>query len=425
MRAIELHLLLWLTAVTLSSEGEGLLTATLTLRNQRDPVYIGEDVTLICSIDGGYTGLTYQWYKGGHSDRIKRNENMVTISSVTASDRGEYWCAAYTDDPSPVPVSYGSNVVTLSIHDLLKATLKLKNLRDHVYTGDEVTLICSIEGEHTGWTYRWYKDNQTGWRRSHENSISSVTGSDSGQYQCAAYRDDQPTSVPVSTISNAVTLGVQEREAKLTSNHTGKQIFEGDNVEMMCKVDGNLVDWKYELHKTGDKYPYKEQMKKKKFTISHVTLSDSGEYKCRAVKDNLHSRFSEPVQLQVSVVSTVTTVTTSTSKSGLDKSTIIISASLVLVLLIFLLGLLLWVYHKRKGLPCLVSKKSRVNENSKDEITVQKEQEDTSHHYQSIVEMDPVKKAGQDEVTYSELVHLPQKKKQGMYPHVVKFCMHC
>ncbi|XP_051776000.1 Fc receptor-like protein 3 isoform X1 [Erpetoichthys calabaricus] len=279
---------------------KGLLTATLMLRDQREPVYIGEDVTLVCSIENGYTGWTYHWYKDGYSDRNKSNEHMVTISSVTMSDSGEYQCAAYRDDRYPVFVSTASNALTLSVHDLLKATLKLKNLRDHVYTGDEVTLICSIEGEHTGWTYRWYKDNQTGWRRSHENSISSVTGSDSGQYQCAAYRDDQPTSVPVSTISNAVTLGVQEREAKLTSNHTGKQIFEGDNVEMMCKVDGNLVDWKYELHKTGDKYPYKEQMKKKKFTISHVTLSDSGEYKCRAVKDNLHSRFSEPVQLQVS-----------------------------------------------------------------------------------------------------------------------------
>ncbi|XP_039597611.1 basement membrane-specific heparan sulfate proteoglycan core protein-like isoform X2 [Polypterus senegalus] len=361
MRAIELHLLLWLTAVTLSSEDEGLLTATVTLRDQRDPVYVGEDVTLICSIEGGYTGWKYHWEKDHQTGWIKSNEHTVTISSVTASDGGQYRCIAYRDDlHAVVYVSTVSNYFTLSVHDLLKATLRLKNPRDPVFVGEDVTLICSIEGKHTGWTYHWYKDNQTGWRRSHENTISPVTVANSGQYQCEAYRDDRP-SVPVSTISNAVTLRVQERQATLTitSNRTGKQIFEGDEVKMMCKVDGNPVNWKYELYKTGDTYPYKEQMKKT-FTISRVTPSDSGEYKCRAVKDDLLSRFSEPVQLQVSVVTTVTTVTTSKSNSVLDTFTIIIIVSLVLALLIFLLGLLLWVYHKKKGLPCLVSKKSSV-----------------------------------------------------------------
>ncbi|XP_039598023.1 uncharacterized protein LOC120519013 isoform X2 [Polypterus senegalus] len=86
----------------------------------------------------------------------------------------------------------------------------------------------------------------------------------------------------------------------MTTKRKGKEIFEGGEVEMSCNVDGNPLKWKYELYKTGDKYPYGNQMKKK-FYISPVTPSDSGEYKCRAVKDDLHSRFSEPVELRVSV----------------------------------------------------------------------------------------------------------------------------
>ncbi|XP_039597582.1 hemolin-like [Polypterus senegalus] len=210
MQNLELHLFLWLTTLTSSSEGQALLTATLTLRDHRYPLYVGEDVTLICTIEGSDTGLTYYWMKDDQRNWRKTNQNTMTLQSVTKSDSGWYQCTAYRDDyPTPVPVSTDSNVVILSIRDYLKATLRLKDQRYPLYVGEDVTLICSIEGYYARWTYYWTKGHQTDWRKSIKNTmtIPSVTESDSGQYQCTAYKDG-PTSFPVSTDSNVVKLRV-------------------------------------------------------------------------------------------------------------------------------------------------------------------------------------------------------------------------
>uniref|UniRef100_A0A8C4TPY6 Ig-like domain-containing protein n=1 Tax=Erpetoichthys calabaricus TaxID=27687 RepID=A0A8C4TPY6_ERPCA len=65
-------------------------------------------------------------------------------------------------------------------------------------------------------------------------------------------------------------------------------IFEGDQMSLHCKVDGDPVGWTYELYGSGATYPYKRHTDST-FIISPVTLSHNGGYRCRAVKGHAQS----------------------------------------------------------------------------------------------------------------------------------------
>ncbi|XP_039597615.1 leukocyte immunoglobulin-like receptor subfamily A member 6 [Polypterus senegalus] len=181
-----------------------------------------------------------------------------------------------------------------------KVTLILRTQREPVYTGDTVTLECTVEVHIDTWIHRWFKNTKKIWKESRENThiFQSVTQSDSGEYHCDAYR---PETRQRSHPSNAVILNVQERTAtlKVISGHTDDRIYVGDEVHLLCLVDGDPADWTYELYKSGDESPHKTEMEKN-FTISPVTLSHNGEYKCRGARGALYSSFSDPVQLYVS-----------------------------------------------------------------------------------------------------------------------------
>ncbi|MBN3289403.1 FCG2C protein, partial [Polypterus senegalus] len=94
-----------------------------------------------------------------------------------------------------------------------------------------------------------------------------------------------------------------ERTTKLEvkSKNINGEVYESEQVSLHCGVDGDPDGWTYELYKTGDRNPYTTQMENI-FTISSVNITHSGEYWCRAGKEKLYSKASDPVQLQVSAL---------------------------------------------------------------------------------------------------------------------------
>ncbi|XP_039598045.1 leukocyte immunoglobulin-like receptor subfamily A member 4 [Polypterus senegalus] len=184
--------------------------------------------------------------------------------------------------------------------DNVKTTLILKAPQERVYTGDSVTLECIVEDTVNTRIFRWFVNNQP--FRSHTDQktqiIQFVNSSYNGVYTCDAYRrDTRVHSLP----SNFVLLNVQERSTRLKviSGRRGREVYVGDEVQLLCLLDGEPLGWRYELQKIGDENSTKTQ-RELSFTIEPVSLSHSGEYKCRASKGELHTDFSDPVQLRVS-----------------------------------------------------------------------------------------------------------------------------
>ncbi|XP_028677172.2 leukocyte immunoglobulin-like receptor subfamily A member 4 [Erpetoichthys calabaricus] len=181
----------------------------------------------------------------------------------------------------------------------IKTTLILKAPQERVYIGDTVTLECNVEDTVNTWIFRWFINNQQFRGHTDQNTqiIQFVNSSYNGVYTCDAYRRDTRAH---SLSSNAVLLVVQERSTtlKVISGRRGGEIYVGDEVQLLCLLDGDPLGWRYELQKTGDENSNKTQ-RAQSFTIKPVSLSHSGEYKCRASKGELHTDFSDPIQLHL------------------------------------------------------------------------------------------------------------------------------
>ncbi|XP_039598098.1 low affinity immunoglobulin gamma Fc region receptor II-a-like isoform X2 [Polypterus senegalus] len=282
------------------------------------------------------------------------------------------------------------------------ATLTLNNHLQTIYIGDRVVLVCHIKGNFSSWLYRWYKGSLYDWGIQIENVtgdtyfIPTLTQSDSGHYRCYSHRNFQPSS---SEISNGVILSVQGRRARLeiTSGNTDGLVSEGDQVQLLCWVEGDLVEWRYELHKSKAINPYLTQMEPT-FIISSVVHSDSGEYRCRARKEEIYSNFSDPVQLYISA----------------PRLTVALVSVGIGLFLLFVV-LLLCVYLRIEGLLCILCRSSKNKTKRKGYISTSKRK--LSDRNQSNFQTKSLNMADETDknvdIIYTELNNLCLKENRG------------
>ncbi|MGH0137813.1 UNVERIFIED_CONTAM: hypothetical protein FKN15_011044, partial [Acipenser sinensis] len=187
--------------------------AVLTSSPEWGELYTGETVTLICEVEGRFTGWRYLWYKSSQGGTVQQIGDAIderyTIRLADQSHSGQYWCEAQGGDRPRS--SQRSNPVTLTVSELPKAVLTSSPEWGELYTGETVTLICEVEGRFTGWRYLWYKSSQGGTVQQIGDAIDErytirlADQSHSGEYWCGAQGGDRPRS---SQRSNPVTLTV-------------------------------------------------------------------------------------------------------------------------------------------------------------------------------------------------------------------------
>ncbi|XP_066578193.1 Fc receptor-like protein 2 [Amia ocellicauda] len=298
-------------------------------------IFEGDSVTLRCEVTGASAGWRYYWYRSGQSraglDDVWYNGRWVylqplsdsssgaggtfTISAVTGTHRGLYWCRAGRGD-APYYTQYSEDV-TLTVSALPHASLTVEPHWSPIYTGETVSLRCGLSGGYTDWQYHWYKDGKriedaqpaghtvTG----DKLSITAVSVSDGGKYHCEGQRADRP-------------LSSQRRvrpQPVLTVSPLG-QIFEGDSVTLRCEVTGASAGWRYYWYRTGQsragldyvryngRRVYLQPLSDSSsgaggtFTISAVTGTHRGLYWCRAERGDTpyYTQYSGAVTLTVS-----------------------------------------------------------------------------------------------------------------------------
>ncbi|XP_030635217.1 basement membrane-specific heparan sulfate proteoglycan core protein-like [Chanos chanos] len=128
----------------------------------------GNTVTLSCKLDQS-RGWVFYWYRHtkNSSELTQTDKDSYTISSVTDSDGGQYWCRA--ERGNPVYYTQYSDAVWVNVTESPKAVVILQPDKQ-TFRGETVTLRCQIQGERdTDWEYSWYKNS---------SSHSPVTQSD-------------------------------------------------------------------------------------------------------------------------------------------------------------------------------------------------------------------------------------------------------
>ncbi|XP_053350732.1 Fc receptor-like protein 5 [Clarias gariepinus] len=322
--------------VTLSVSEKPKLQFTSSLKGN---VLTGNSVTLTCTLTPQSTGWTFYWTTPTQS--TVTHTHTYTFSPVSVSDRGRYWCYArrgspeyttdysnalqlvVTDEPScphcllqglwsetvqfPKP---GSDVRKEMSSQRLKSPKPVVIIKPdtQVYRGERVTLSCTIPRD-TEWTYSLDRDGGTVYS-SHTTKVFTVTDSDGGKYTCRGTRrrDSQ-----LSQISHPVTLSVSEKpKPDLTSDPKGETLT-GKSVTLTCTLKLQSAGWKFYWKKerqsnetetaaisdnSSSSFHYYSH-----YNITPVSVSDGGQYRCRAGRGNpvYYTHYSDALWVNVTV----------------------------------------------------------------------------------------------------------------------------
>uniref|UniRef100_A0A3B1JFL2 Ig-like domain-containing protein n=1 Tax=Astyanax mexicanus TaxID=7994 RepID=A0A3B1JFL2_ASTMX len=273
-------------------------------------VFKGETVTIRCDLQGGGDfEWTYNWSQNSVSS--SSTSNQYTISSVTDSHWGDYYC--YGTVKGTTRYSDSSAAVRLTVSALPRATLTV-DPDSTVFTGESVTLKCEITG-YWRWRYQWYKGSSlitTSTDKKHTFTISSAADQD--QYWCRGERDYRPRS---SQNSTKVILTVRETpKPELTSPLKGAALI-GNPVTLYCNLKQS-VGWRFDWFK-HTQTPESETTTDthSSYTIRPVSVSDGGQYWCRAGRGDpvYYTNYSDALWVNVTALSPPVTLIVSPSRS--------------------------------------------------------------------------------------------------------------
>uniref|UniRef100_A0A3B4U0H3 Ig-like domain-containing protein n=1 Tax=Seriola dumerili TaxID=41447 RepID=A0A3B4U0H3_SERDU len=157
---------------------------------------------------------------------------------------------------------------------------------------EKIIVRCEIQGGGgTGWTYEWETTSINNPPSHSEYTISSVTVSHSGDYSCRGRSDYYLTEW-----SDVLTLTVS-REVTVTLQPNWSVIYRGEKITVRCEIDGGGdTGWTYEWRTPSSNNPPSHS----EYTISRVTESHSGDYRCRGRRDYSLTEWSRVLRLTVS-----------------------------------------------------------------------------------------------------------------------------
>ncbi|KAL6456597.1 hypothetical protein MHYP_G00351410 [Metynnis hypsauchen] len=265
--------------------------------NHEGAALTGNTVTLYCKLHQS-VGWTFYRSKQTQNSEKETITNVYTISSVSVSDGGQYWCRAGRGNP--VYYTHYSDAFWVNVADSTKAVVSIKPDKQ-VFKGEAVTLRCDIQaGGDTEWTYSWYKDDRlSSDRRTQEFTIRSVTESNGGKYTC---RGERKHDFQSSEISDAVTLTVSDVAQAVLSVSPQSWLTEGDSVTLSCEVTGSSTGWTFSWYRAvlyrqglqqirdvhGNVLYHVELLSDSRreaggsYTLSPAALNHTGVYVCRA-----------------------------------------------------------------------------------------------------------------------------------------------
>uniref|UniRef100_A0A3P8XHK4 Ig-like domain-containing protein n=1 Tax=Esox lucius TaxID=8010 RepID=A0A3P8XHK4_ESOLU len=177
---------------------------------------------------------------------------------------------------------------------------------------ETVTLTCSV-GSYIDWRYKLYKDSKdTVVSQSNRHTVTGDTltikraaESDQGLYWCQGERDSRPKST---SISQPVSITVNVNQLNVTLISDQKEILTGDSVTLTCTVESS--GWRFYWYRHRQDSEPVATTSGSSYTLSQVSVSDGGQYRCRAGRGDpvYYTQYSEPVNIQVTVTGSSTSV---------------------------------------------------------------------------------------------------------------------
>ncbi|KAL6490972.1 hypothetical protein MHYP_G00013170 [Metynnis hypsauchen] len=288
---------------------------------------IGNPVVLYCKLDQS-AGWRFYWSKHTQSpeNETKTETHSYTISSVSVSDGGQYWCRAGRGNP--VYYTHYSDALWINTTGVSHPVcLRVSPNRTQHFVKDSLSLSCEGQSDSTGGRVRRYthsekvSDCSSGWGSVAGStcSISSLNTSYSGVYWCECESGESSNPVNITVTNGSVIL-----ESPV------HPVTEGDPLTLHCLYrDPKPSNLTAEFYKDG---LFLQTQTTGEMTIRTVSKSDEGLYHCK------HPEKGESPQSWISV---------RTAESAPDLVIVVVGVSFAVLFIILLI--LLWHYRTHKG----------------------------------------------------------------------------
>ncbi|KAL6456578.1 hypothetical protein MHYP_G00351220 [Metynnis hypsauchen] len=269
--------------------------------NHEGAALTGNTVTLYCKLHQS-AGWTFYWSKHTQNSENETITNVYTISSVSLSDGGQYWCRAGRGNP--VYYTHYSDALWVNVTDVAQAVLSVSP-QSWLTEGDSVTLSCEVTGSSTGWTFSWYRavlyrQGLQQIRDVHGNvlyhvellsdsrreaggsyTLSPAALNHTGVYVCRAERGEPAYQTQYSTAQTLWITG-SSPPASLIISPSRTQHFSAGSVSLSCEGQSDSAGWRVRRYTHSGEVSDCSSVTGSTCNISSLYTSLTGVYWCQS-----------------------------------------------------------------------------------------------------------------------------------------------
>ncbi|XP_070221769.1 Fc receptor-like protein 5 isoform X2 [Bos mutus] len=245
----------------------------------------GNTVTLTCetqlSLQRPESQLLFRFVKTSMWSEWKISPEFQ-FSPIRRENSGSYWCEARRLNSL---VQKQSQELQIQVQEIVR-DVRIHSHSEFVFEGQELVLICSVNGVPRPITVSWYKKQPSLWKDRElqtssktEFKVPVVQSSDAGEYYCIA-RNGR-----FSLESNLVIISVKVPVSQpvLTLRPPGTWTLVRDKISLQCEVQrGSLPIWYQFFHEDVLLMKTKSTSERKMSHRLSLTENHFGKYYCTA-----------------------------------------------------------------------------------------------------------------------------------------------
>ncbi|XP_062817344.1 cell adhesion molecule 1 isoform X3 [Anolis carolinensis] len=249
------------------------------------------------------------------------SELRVSLTNVSISDEGRYFCQLYTDPPQ----EYYMTITVL----VPPRNLRIESQKETIMEGEEVELNCTAMASRPATTIRWFKGSKELSAGKTEVEQWSDMFTVTSQLSLKVKREDDGVPVicqvdhpAVKDLQTKYYLDVMYKpEVQVLQNSPAQPLTrEGDLLDLLCQVKGKPEPLDVTWIRVDDEMPQHVLVSGSNLHIESLNKSDNGTYRCEA-SNEVGTSFSDyvlyvydsPTTLPPPTTTTFTTIPTTTT----------------------------------------------------------------------------------------------------------------
>uniref|UniRef100_A0A803SP87 Cell adhesion molecule 1 n=1 Tax=Anolis carolinensis TaxID=28377 RepID=A0A803SP87_ANOCA len=211
------------------------------------------------------------------------SELRVSLTNVSISDEGRYFCQLYTDPPQ----EYYMTITVL----VPPRNLRIESQKETIMEGEEVELNCTAMASRPATTIRWFKGSKELSAGKTEVEQWSDMFTVTSQLSLKVKREDDGVPVicqvdhpAVKDLQTKYYLDVMYKpEVQVLQNSPAQPLTrEGDLLDLLCQVKGKPEPLDVTWIRVDDEMPQHVLVSGSNLHIESLNKSDNGTYRCEA-----------------------------------------------------------------------------------------------------------------------------------------------